>query len=877
MATIDNLTLEITADANKATTSLNNLSTALGNLKSNLPTKAKLTNASEGFKALTSEISKLSLSAKNLNRIKAIGQIGNALSKISSVSPANIKKSAENLDALQGAISHISDEGVDRIERLARAFERLGRANKNMGVLGNVRKITNATATTPIQTTPAESGVTDVHGSIVNGDASNNIKNATSSLSNFWTKYQTISSMVKQNPISLFAMTESAEKMGGLAETLGVSVGAVTTFSKALGIAGIVISVVTGALGLLGKAFNKIISPIKIFVNSLKRIAMYRILRGILKSIAQGIKEGIQNLALYSKALEGLDAHNANNVLSRYASEFLYFKNAIATAIIPVLRGLIPYVETAINAIIKFVNVLAQVGSAIFGTEYTKAKYFWVDYADSLDDANGRAKALKHQLAGFDELNNLTDNTGGSGSTKIEDARNMFEEALIDPKIKNFVDDIVSKLRTGLGNVKTTIQPYVDKLKEVGNTLKQKVVPNVKKTYENLKKIWKETLKPILNEFFKGFFEGFASESFKNLPSALEKISQKVADFTTNLEKLTSKLPIDKLKEMAYQLGVNTGKFIASLNPVENIIDKYNAFKQAVDWAGTSIINLIEKALTPVIKKMVEGATKAKELSDKLHAVYEKVLNLQNPTSTLSAYMNTLKDKFVEFRDKLIAVKNYLDINNIFASGEANATAFETVVNRIKGVIEWFQRLGKIVIAFGIELSGAKNFTDGLATVAEKVGLPDLANSIKNDVSSVLKDTNPAKAQLPTSSKDTNSQKAQVSNTTLSPSDFGSIAEYQVYMKNLRGYASGGFPTGDLFIANEKGAEMVGRIGGNTAVANNNQITEAIAQATYTAMSQALSENGGSVNIVVEGDGDKMFRVFQKKQREYARDTGRAY
>ena len=41
-----------------------------------------------------------------------------------------------------------------------------------------------------------------------------------------------------------------------------------------------------------------------------------------------------------------------------------------------------------------------------------------------------------------------------------------------------------------------------------------------------------------------------------------------------------------------------------------------------------------------------------------------------------------------------------------------------------------------------------------------------------------------------------------------------------------QGYASGGFPTaGSLFLANEAGAELVGTIGGKTAVASNNEIT----------------------------------------------------
>jgi hypothetical protein len=50
-------------------------------------------------------------------------------------------------------------------------------------------------------------------------------------------------------------------------------------------------------------------------------------------------------------------------------------------------------------------------------------------------------------------------------------------------------------------------------------------------------------------------------------------------------------------------------------------------------------------------------------------------------------------------------------------------------------------------------------------------------------------------------------------------------------------YAAGGFPdTGQLFIANEAGPEMVGRIGNKTGVANKDQITTGIAQAVSGAM-----------------------------------------
>lgn len=79
--------------------------------------------------------------------------------------------------------------------------------------------------------------------------------------------------------------------------------------------------------------------------------------------------------------------------------------------------------------------------------------------------------------------------------------------------------------------------------------------------------------------------------------------------------------------------------------------------------------------------------------------------------------------------------------------------------------------------------------------------------------------------------------------------------------------ASGGFvDSGQLFIAREAGAEMVGSIGGKTAVANNNQIVEGITQgvsnanddvvtAIYAVAQQIIAEmreqekSGSSVDI----------------------------
>ena len=831
MATVDNLTLEISADSQKAITSLNNLSTALNNLKRGLPTKAKLENSAQGFKTLTEAISKLSLSAKNLDKIKAISTIAKNLSKLNSVNPSKLKATAENLDSLQGAMSHISYQAVEKIERLASAFSKLGEANKNIGSLKSLQKTANISAQAqPVETTTTTQGDITAIGKI-----KNEADEATKSVGGFWTKFQTVQSMVKANPISLLASSESAEGMANLSEKVGMSIGVLTTLSKVLGWVGLALSITTFGLKMFSKAINFVLSPIKKLVNGIKtlvkafaRIALYRGIRGLIKSITQGVKEGIQNLALYSKALEGLDAHNANNVMSRYASEFLYFKNVVATAVIPVLRALIPYVETAINTMIKFINVLAQVGSAIFGTTYTKAKYFWVDYADSLDTASGSAKKLHHQLAGFDELNNLTDSRGGSGTDKLQDALNMFEEADIDSRIKNWVDGITIKIKSGIATVKTAIQPFVDKLKEVGKEIKERVFPNVKKIWENIKRIWNSGLKPIITGFLEGFFKNIDSEFLNNLPNILERISIRVEQITGNLATLSEKIPNDKLKNFGENIGTITAKILYILNPFNALI----TINEALYKTCEKIDKIIKDALVKTIDKITQQFIILKPIID---VVGSSLILLSNPTTSLSSDFGRLASNILLTKDRtsllgsvLDAIRIYFNSVNPFKKIQENATSAGNILLTVANIVNWFKTLGTITLNFAIQIAGL----DKLQQITNKVSSP--ATTTINSVSKLV-GTGHARA-------------------------------------------NGGYvPKGDLFVANEKTPEMIGHIGGNTAVANNNQITEAIASATYTAMSKALSENNGNVTFVVEGDADKMFKVYQKKQREYQKTTGFAY
>lgn len=89
-------------------------------------------------------------------------------------------------------------------------------------------------------------------------------------------------------------------------------------------------------------------------------------------------------------------------------------------------------------------------------------------------------------------------------------------------------------------------------------------------------------------------------------------------------------------------------------------------------------------------------------------------------------------------------------------------------------------------------------------------------------------------------------------------------------------YADGGLPRGSqLFWAREAGPELVGTIGGHTAVVNNGQIVSSIASGVYNAVVSAFSAMNGKgqeapVNeVVVMVDGETMYRIVKRGEKAY--------
>nr|DAE81646.1 MAG TPA: minor tail protein [Caudoviricetes sp.] len=108
---------------------------------------------------------------------------------------------------------------------------------------------------------------------------------------------------------------------------------------------------------------------------------------------------------------------------------------------------------------------------------------------------------------------------------------------------------------------------------------------------------------------------------------------------------------------------------------------------------------------------------------------------------------------------------------------------------------------------------------------------------------------------------------------------------------NITKYANGGLPNmGQMFVAREAGPELVGTIGGHTAVMNNNQIVASVSDGVFNALNPVLTylcnsinamsakmDNMGSGGVSVEKytEGD-LLKVVRKEDSNYRKRTGKS-
>jgi len=183
------------------------------------------------------------------------------------------------------------------------------------------------------------------------------------------------------------------------------------------------------ALGRLGK--------------SIKRIAVYRAIRGALKAITNGFKEGTSNLYKWSDAFD--NTREFANSMDRISTAVLYLKNSLGALVAPIVNAVAPAFDYFIDKIVSAINWLNELISALTGAAtFTVAKKIGTKFEDIADGAGKASKAIKSFTIGIDELNIIEDNKGsGSGVGGLNDvAEDWFEKKDVSSSMREFADNI---------------------------------------------------------------------------------------------------------------------------------------------------------------------------------------------------------------------------------------------------------------------------------------------------------------------------------------------------------------------------------------------------------------------------------------------------
>lgn len=195
---------------------------------------------------------------------------------------------------------------------------------------------------------------------------------------------------------------------------------------------------------------KKKVSGLATVFNSLKRIAFYRAIRTIIKSISSAIEEGAENAYWFAKRFGDSTKYIANS-LDNISTKSFTMKNQLGASWATLLATLEPIITKIIGMIQRAVEVVTQFFALLGGkSTYMKAIDYTKAYADAAASGAEETKEWKNQLMGFDEINRLDEppqeDEGGGGGDALDYSK-MFEEAPIDAftgimdKLKNLITD----------------------------------------------------------------------------------------------------------------------------------------------------------------------------------------------------------------------------------------------------------------------------------------------------------------------------------------------------------------------------------------------------------------------------------------------------
>ena len=574
------------------------------------------------------------------------------------------------------------------------------------------------------------------------------------------------------------------------------------------------------ALTKVSSEVKKTQKPLDTFISSLKRIAFYRIIRSIIKSITQAFKEGLEYAYTFSNGVAG-EGHRFATAMDAMYSAGLKMKAQLGSAFIALLATIQPIVNAIINLVIKLADALSQLFSAFTGSTYLKATDVSGKFADTMAKGAGSAKEWKNQLMGFDEINKLNDNSGGGGGSAI-DPMAMFEDAPIEGIFKKIAD----------------------KVKELKESL----------DFEPLRESW-EKLKESL--------QGFLDVVERGLAWAWENVLEPLAHWT--IEKLAPVLVETLANAFAFLTAI-----LEKLAPIFDWLYK-NIFKPLFEFIGRTVITVLQnfnkllKDLADLIsgkisfKQFIQGASDLELVIGGLLLV----LGINGLIGLLSTLGNVVLVGVFLAIGKVSTALAAFAANPVLLAIAGIVALITTIILVVKHWDEWIGKIKEWYNELKEKLNGGQlefgHFSLDIIGLIE--GITSVVQTLVSWLSSAY---NWMKKVFTTNYEGSYNL------------DIGGGRSYS-YNPNKPGlFADGGYPTsGQLFIANEGTApEMVGTIGNRTAVATNDDIVAAVSEGVFNAVTASIGGNRGKGEVVLNVNGREFMRAVYDDYRAVAVEKG---
>lgn len=532
-------------------------------------------------------------------------------------------------------------------------------------------------------------------------------------------------------------------------------------------------------------------------------------------------------------------------------TEFMNSLNAVkmnlTAAFMPIIQSVMPILNALMSALAQATKAIASFISSLFGKTYEESYAAAQQLRQTQDAAIGTAGALEDLAktttsAGFDELNIIDQpqNTGGGGSGGGAGAG-------------------------ASGNAwNTESNGIVDGVRAWAEEMKEKLAPQLKYVDSVFKR---------LDDFFKnsswGSFGGFLQSAFSYIGEFAAKFGLlNLGDFSTMF-----------LGLVEFFTGLFSGDTVAIFNGIKDftlgvmslpfdtlflIIDAIGKlFGQ--DWGISDWFQGVKQSILDL--NLGKWAADAKE---KTIAVWKEIVTyLQEHFQAIGEFFTktipeTASWAWQQTQQAWKSAGEWFNTNvitpvsNVFKGLWTNVSGvfsglWSGIKNIWSNVSSWFSNnvTNPIKNAFSSAWEGIKSIWSNVSSWFTN----NVINPIKNTFSNIN-----LRLKLPHFSWSTQPAPDWIGNILKALNLPASIPKLSVEW-----YASGGFPTpGQLFIANEPGnPEMIGSIGGRTAVANNEQITEAIAAAVYNAVVSAQAQQADrpiQINETINLDGRAVYR-----------------